>query len=314
VSDDRIDPETLAAFLEGTQSPAERERVRHTLLRSPQSFDAFLELAALDRTMDSGAARVEPRRRFGRTWQIIGPMLVAAGLTGVVILAWPPPWRRADRTPAASTPQLAQSSALIGVSGPGSVRVALGPSWSEPGWSVARGGDAALSARARAFRAGARCAEVEVAAQAGDPDALMLATASLLELLAGVNAGAPISRAFRALSATADPGGRAARLATVLQLRKLLGSDAWFDLGMWVETARLALLARQLEFFAATGPGVNDLRRILSALDASTVADRANAAAAADRLRIFVESRNWSVDDVDAMSAALRSTIALAAH
>ena len=45
MSDERIDPEMLAEFLEGRLAPAERERVLQALAESPEAYADFIEAA-----------------------------------------------------------------------------------------------------------------------------------------------------------------------------------------------------------------------------------------------------------------------------
>src|SRR5471030_1427546 len=99
-SKDIIDPETLAALLDGTLSADERSRVLATLARSDESHEDFLEAAALLKELN-GDSEGEPLtsppidlrlslRRTPATWRRYAlaagiPALAAAGIVSIVI-------------------------------------------------------------------------------------------------------------------------------------------------------------------------------------------------------------------------------------
>jgi hypothetical protein len=283
VSDERIDPETLAQFLDGRLPPAERERVLQALGDSPDAYGDFLEAAAVTAALEAekaeGGAEVPAMRAAarpphrGRLWYAI-PALLAAGLVAFIVL------RRTSDVPRSGVLVLAQATHIV-PAGAGPVAARLGDSWSEPQWSVSRGAADALSDRARAFRAGVRVAELEVAGQAGDSASVHRIAGSLIALLSGAQVATPV---ITQLSEFSQPSA-GTRAALAGQIRSVLGAPANFDAGVWTETARLSLLAgdsrytatsraalaavlRQLEVDAPNGP--ND--RLISALRAIVTA------------------------------------------
>jgi hypothetical protein len=196
LSDERIDPETLAAFFDGTASSEERDSVMRTLARSKEAYASFLEAAAVYREMEdataadgpgqigvvrgaggSGTARAKPARRW-----IIGPLLVAAGIVTVLFLS------RSNASNDAAAIRLAQDTRLTRELGSGSLARSFGSAWDQPPWSVARGSEASLPPGPRAVRAGARYAELEVAAQAADTDAMSCPMVSVARRTASVSA------------------------------------------------------------------------------------------------------------------------------
>ena len=261
VSDERIDPETLAEFLEGRLAPTERERVLHALAESPEAYADFIEAAAVDRAVaDEGSPLkleresvakptvVPINRKANRAWTYVVPALIAAGIITVFVL------RRGSETGRGEMIVLAQATHVL-PAGTGSVASKLGDSWDQPQWSVSRGGDDVSNDRARAFRAGARVAELEVAAQAGDSAAVRRLAGSLTSLLMSAQAATPTISQLRDFS---EPGA-AARAAVAQQIRDLLGAPVNFDAGLWTETARISLAAGSGEYLGATNANLTRL-------------------------------------------------------
>ena len=322
MSDDRIDPETLAAFFDGTASEEEREGVMRTLARSKEAYASFIEAAAVHRALQDEmparastdsiglvggptASSTKPTRRW-----LIAPLLLAAGIAGVIVFS------RFDGSATQGAIQLAQNTRLTRDEGSGSLARAFGETWDQPPWSVARGSEASLPSRPRAVRAGARYAELELAAQAADTAAVLRAAEALGQLLAPVEAGAPVAAEFQELSRAPDFGGPPRRSATAGRLRALLGAEAWFDLGVWTETARLAVAARDVAFFDRNGPAVAELRRIMST-DGGRVtgpADSTSWEPVARALEPLLAERSWTTGDLDAIDRAIRTTMAVAAR
>ena len=309
VSDERIDPETLAAFLEGGLAPAERERVMRALAESPDAYADFLEAAAVARELDpqSSVAAVEigasakPKgtpvvpiaaKRRGTRWYV-APALIAAGIAAVVVV------RLNNDGAGVRSVALAPSIQLVRP-GSGSVAATLGDGWDQPRWSVVRGGESGVGDAARAFRAGARYAELEVAAQAGDAAAVARASESLARTAETVDAGAPVAAQLRAFA------GDSARTRVADQLRSLLGAVNEFDAGVWTESARLALLANRLDFFAPQGEPISELKRLIATLDSTspTVAP----------LRAIAPARTWTAADKDSLSRLVDAAIAAGAR
>jgi hypothetical protein len=261
VSDERIDPETLAEFLEGRLAPAERERVMRTLAESPEAYGDFIEAAAVERALaeetaqlkTEGASAATPAvipisTKANRMWRYAVPALIAAGIVAVFAL------RRGGEARQGEMIVLAQATHVL-PAGSGSVASKLGDSWDQPQWSVSRGADDASAGRARAFRAGARVAELEIAAQAGDTAAVRRIATSLATLLTAAQVGTPTVSQLRDFSAPSA----ATRAAVAGQIRDLLGAPANFDAGVWTETARLSLAAGNGGYVDATNAQLTKL-------------------------------------------------------
>lgn len=266
MSDDHIDEETLAAFLDGRLDASDRARVVRVLASSPGLFDEFREAAAV-----AGALRATEHApvpgvpRWRRNALMVVPLLAAAGIVGILIT-------RPGRAPDAIA--LAQASARTLAAGPASLERNLGPAWSSPPWSVTRGGPIDAGAGA-AVRLGARYAQLELAATAADTSAWHGVANALAGQLGAVEAAGPLSSLLRAEEIPDGPD----RASLAMQLRELSGSAVAFDLGVWMESARLSALGGHSTFFDADGPGIR-LLRVLRATPPAALAATLEALAA----------------------------------
>jgi len=263
VKRERLDPEVLAALLEGTLPADERDAALERLAHSPDDYEAFVEAASVLRDLedDAGAAPATPpatpppvrdirsaRRRLPgtRLW-----LPLAALLAGVLVVQRVVLHDGGARTPVA----LLERDPLVRSSGSGSLAVALGPEWDQPGWSEHRGGGRSLAEQRRDFRIGVRLADLDAALDAGDAQAVQRVAPELVRMLEQVGPRVgflPEGYQEAAALATApeprrDPAWEAGAAA---ELADLLESSPWFGLGIWVEQARLAALAGRTEFFA----------------------------------------------------------------
>jgi hypothetical protein len=319
VRGERIDSETLAAFLDGALPPAERARVMRVLAESPEEYSQFVEAAAVKRDLvidaspamppETSALQASSSRSRATRWsraRYIVPFLVAAGFTGLIIV------RRFGTDAAAGSIAFVQDTRLVRP-GSGSVATVLGEAWDQPGWSVVRGGGVNLGDRASAFRAGVRYAELEVAAKAADSAAVMRLSEPLAQTVGGIDAGAPVAAQFRELARAPDFGGSARRARAAEELRSLSRASAWFDAGAWTEMARLALAANQLSLFAPNGKAIAELQRIVGALESSPE-QRSAASPLLDALQPLLSGRNWSTGDRDSLSRILQAAMVAGAR
>lgn len=241
-----IDAETLAAFLDGRLSAAERADVLRQLARSPDDYEWFIEAAGIQRDLEADSL-VTPitsaRSKLGRMrWP--AALLAAAAIATLLIV---PITNSSAREPW----QLLQAGSLVGAGGNGSLDAALGAGWDAQPWDVVRAGRArALPASQVEFRAGVYAADLHLALQAADRQAAGPAASRLLDVLGQVDASGPIAAAITELSARANPG--ATRSGELLaDLREFLGNSAWYDLGVWIEQARLAAQSGNTGFFSS---------------------------------------------------------------
>ena len=256
---ERLDEETLAAFLDGTLPAEERASVLNALANNPEAYAEFLDAASIAAAANAdiapGVARANGPRRLPRSMMLAGPLLAAAGIAAVILVA---------RGPRASdTIDLMQGAQLASVSGAGGVDASLGGDWDRPGWSVVRGGEASTSSAGTSARVGARVAQLEYAASASDSVAWQRVAATLAELVTSIEGSGPVAQQLRR---GAVPGaGDRATLAR--QLRELSGTPSAFDVGAWLETARLATASGRLDYFRADGDARASLRRVRAAVE-----------------------------------------------
>jgi hypothetical protein len=323
VSDDRVNPETLAAFLDGTASPEEREGVLRTIASSKEAYARFLEAAAVHRELPSTLAvapdatpgdTATPRptaqevanARWFRRWQAI-PVLLAAGAAAVLIT-------RAFLGSEPQSIQLVQATSLTREMGSGALTRTFGDGWNQPPWSAVRGSETSVGSRSLSFRAGARYAELELAARASDSAGVISSADAIAGLLATTEAGAALAATFGDMARAPDFGRRRQRASAARRLRASLGAEGWFDLGVWAETARLAVAARDTAFFDARGRAASELRRILQPRVATSAPRNAEWAPVVDALRPLLAERSWSQNELTEARGAIDAAIAAAAR
>jgi hypothetical protein len=268
---ERVNPELLAAFLDGKLSGDERARVVATLADSEEDYEALLNAAAIAQHLDPAPQVVRRRARFVPTGRA-RYVLAVVGSAAVLLLAVLPFVRRGAgnrpvdflRATAASSPR-----------GPGSMASTFGSGWETPSWTAVRGPADVLSSRARAFRLGARVAQLELSFELRDSAAVSSAALPLAQLAGELEAGTPVSSMVLHLAGT--PG-----LTTVDQRRALFESaraiahdTAWFDVGVWAEGSRLSLRAERETRIARGHHIARQLERVVDELDRLPEGERA---------------------------------------
>ena len=258
----RLDPETLASYLDGRLSPAEREQVLRILAESPADYEAMLATAEVMRQLgrDLVVSLPEPRSRFNRRW------LLVAGATVLVTVVASVVSRRVFRGDSGPPRVLAAALDLVPAAGPGSLARRLGPDWVDGAWSVARGGPGQLLDRATSFRVGARLVDLEVAIHAADPAPLPRLDDDLARLASQASGGGAVAFRFGQLRHVQGDPAEPDRLRAAAAARALFGTSPWFEVGAWIEAARLALLVDRVEFFASSGPAAGLLPGVIAGL------------------------------------------------
>ena len=264
---ERIDPETLAAFLEGKLESTERERVLRILADHPDEYEVFSDAAhavtALEnRGAGEASATVVPiSRGTRRVWKILIPAALAATL-GVIVI----------QGKAGEPLELAGPLLRAGQTGSGSLERGFGPAWDQPGWNVARGPATGLSAEALAFRLGARSLDLELALAAADTTASRRLVAELRSLLEARAGSGAVIALYERLATGPEPPTLDDRRSTAASLRALSGPPEWFDAGLWTESARLALLSGRPEL-ATSSASQKTVDQLFAALETSPTSD-----------------------------------------
>ena len=227
-----IDPERLAALLDGRLGQTERAELLSRLAASEQSLEAHADAVAV-------ANELEPRRRQLPTIRWIA---IAAVLAGIALAPWL--WTRL-RPSAPDEP--GRFVALLAARSAG-----LPAGLEDSPWGSVRGADEPLTADARAVRLGARLVDLELAVQRGDTVAARVA-ADVSALLEGIPAAGPVSAMYRDIGqrAGAAPRDLEPLLAEAGSAAAKLAGPDLVRLGAWVEAARIAAAAHDAGFFGA---------------------------------------------------------------
>jgi hypothetical protein len=306
VRNDPVDPETLAALLDGTLSSEERARVLARIAKSEREYEALVETAALVGELNANptvAAPVSPvalvrdpiappatRKRSWRRPTLVGPIVVAASLALVMVL----------RTKTASGPDAPLFAVIESAAGTERIPV---------DWPRTRGTSDNIPPEALSFRLGALFTDLDLAIAASDSASSRAISSELAALAATIPSAASTVLRIRAV-ADRGPAGTSAdeRRKLADNLRTLNANAPWFDLGAWTQAARHAAHAGRAEFFRPDGSAIAELNRVLAEVERSPSGD-ATVRGAVQRLRNAKPSGVRTSADVGVMSAVLDSTI-----
>ena len=249
-SENDIDLELIAAFIDGRLSGAERERAVKLLASSEAAFEIYSDVLGVQ--TDLGPEKVVaigPRReRAARRWRTVVPLAAAA----VLLIAIVPTVRaRRDRALFSST-TIAIAQPLMGrAESPG----VLGPGWDQRNWSVTRGGTSRLVDSTIAFRLGVRAVDLQVAMATGDTVSAGRLADEIVASLVVVPLSESVKADYSALRARLTSSApRAQFVASASQaedaMDEFLGSR-WFSFGRWFGAGELAARTHAPEFFAS---------------------------------------------------------------
>ena len=262
-----IDPERIAALIDGRLSGQERDALLSQLASSREYLELFADASIIARELglppspaDSGSpadsssnSNVDPGRALVAS-AVTRPTLVAtkrrktrvwtAALAAALLIVFAP-WalERAGFPGDKGSP----AASIIAQLEPG---IPVG--WDGTPWSATRGESAALTPKARAVRVGARSADLELTLAAGDGAARGIAD-DIIALLAGAPLSGSVAQVYEAVRDSI--GVAPSRLTPLVQrgydgATELLGrSDV--ALGTWTEAARVAAARRNSAFFAS---------------------------------------------------------------
>jgi hypothetical protein len=292
LANEPIDPETLAALLDGTLDPAERERVLAQIAQSDESYELLIESGAITAELEGDEERETPRppltilpppsaepqepvprapRR--RAWMAVAPVLLAAAVVGV--------WLVSPRSTASTDLGAPLDAAARVAVARGGIGPAFGNAWgASPRPRATRGANTSPEVRARAFALGARHALVEIALASGDTATARAEAEPVLEMVRRLGTGGVVAEGVaRRLSGSGD------RDALLHDLRDVSGAPEIFDAGVWSATARLAAAAGDVTFFESSGPSMQALSGVVDALSRTTEREEPDVAAASALLR-----------------------------
>ena len=246
-----IDPERLAALLDGRLNDTEATAVRAQLASADEdTLAAYADAVAVFAEMNpSPVVSIESARR--RRWFIpaMAAAAAAAAIAGVAL------------RPSAYEPAMYASAVPL-----------LSHSSAEPMWSVTRGGVDGVSDRARSIRIGALLTDLQVDAIHGDPAKTHAsALATLIEGRLGNGARAAALREFvnsSSTTLTADQAKSLGQQAVGATDRSLM------RVGAYLEAARIASASGDVGFFDRSSMTVlsslgADAQRVSSLIEAT---------------------------------------------
>lgn len=275
----RIDPETLAALLDGRLEGSRRDEVLAALAEDDAAYEAYAEAVAVTGEMEAerDAERVRPiqaapsrgRSYHGRR------LLMAAAIAGLLVVPWAIYRSQSPETGPAWVMQTLDGSTAGVPAG-----------WNAEPWGARRSGAAPLTAGARAARVGSRLVDLELAVRAGDAAETRAAADAVAGLLDSLPAAGPAAGVYRNIAARA--GEPHAQLESLMDRGRaaatLLLDEDQVAMGAWTEAGRIAAARRDSGFFSDAESRVM-LERLSSDASLSEpareAAGRASAAAAA---------------------------------
>ncbi|HEV2853964.1 MAG TPA: zf-HC2 domain-containing protein [Thermoanaerobaculia bacterium] len=248
--------EELAAYIDGTLSKAEAERVTAHLADCEDCYFVYSETLRFQ-LEDNVVPFRKPRPKFdpSQLWRIAALLVVGVG-TGTYfhLFSAPPTLKTAE----VAAPIPARSEAVFGTGG----------LWTGP---VYRGGGSEEGEEVDepAFRMGVQLVNLQVSLRAGKTEEAQNAIAAILGILQSGVLTQDLQAKYAKLTSSLEDGRQAP--GTVLaeadrlsrEVRDVFpGDEASLDLGQWVEASRLTAAARTQDFFRE-GDTRSFLRRLL---------------------------------------------------
>ena len=239
MSEPRIDPERLAALLDGRLTADERAALLERMAESRETMELLGDAAAIAHELapTDPAKPVNvvpgPARWRQPSWRVAAAAAVVAAIAI-------PLWMQSR----ASAVDGNEALALLSVPIVQPTTGVLDP------WRASRGDDATVTPRGRAVRVGARTIDLEVSQQAADRVSDSAFLNDISAVLVRVPASAPVVASVRMILADSSPGDRATRMVEVRNtLGSLLGRE-WVATGAFIEAARVAARLEDSAFFA----------------------------------------------------------------
>jgi hypothetical protein len=283
---ERLDPNTLAALIEGRLRGPARDAALSKVAASADDLEILADAFAVSRELDgdvtdirSYSGRTRARRPLMMNW-------MSAAAAAIILVASVPLMLRHDASPADGFASLMSS------------RIALAPDWAQHSWSATRGANDGIGERARGVGVGALTSTIDIAVARGDSSAANLA-GQIASLLSDVPGAGDVVSTYRRLSELhgAIPVDQLHKARSAA--REMVSKSA-FDDGAWLEAARIAAVARDSAFFETKAS-----RRQLADLQS----DAAKDPRARDELVAvgqLIEKHDW-----EALSVATSNIIAL---
>jgi hypothetical protein len=230
VNEPTIDPEQLAALLDGRLTAEQRSALLAQLALSDADFEIFVTALLAQRDAESTIpSPAAPRLRASRRSPATRWLAVAAVF--FVVFAIPTIWWR-----------LARPTTLLAPT------TTLPLSWDGHPWSTTRGAGDPLTPDARAARIAARLVDLDVAVNTHDSTASTIA-ADIAALLDPIPATGPLIALYHQLAQAPTKSVATPLLAQARPATLRLLSPAPAAAATWLESARLATAHHDAPFF-----------------------------------------------------------------
>lgn len=265
MSEQRTDPERLAALMDGRVDDAERAVLLAQLASDPDMLEIYADAVAASAAevpnpeLTVSTTTISPRRQSPARW-----LALAAGIA--LLIGIPTLMRRpsGDTSTIATPGDPAQFVAMLASRNQG-----LPSDWNGAPWSATRSATVLASPSARAIRVGARLIDLELSRRKPDSVSTLIA-GELAALIGDLPGTAPITVTYLKL-ATGQAVDSATFAATRTAATALAGA-AGVDLGAWIESARIAATASDTAFFTRDGALAARLDRISDPSAAAAIA------------------------------------------
>jgi hypothetical protein len=247
MSDSPIDPERIAALIDGRLGERERaELLARLATSSDDDLESVADAVAVARELEGENAAAPAAVRRRPSWRRPPGSWLALAAAAVGVVLAPAIWWSTRGQDGAGDPSRFARAITQAEGG-------LPAGWDTHPWGATRSAPAGLTPQARAVRVGARMTDLELAARAGDPRTAELA-GDVVALLADVPGSGPATTDYRAVM-MADPGGPSERLTALVERARMsvtpIFDRDYLEVGAWLEAARLAASRRDSAFFAS---------------------------------------------------------------
>ena len=251
MKDSNIDPERLAALIDGKLTGAKRDEVIAQLARSDEAYEIFVDAAGVVRELEEegqpAGAETDEAVRFRPPlpwWRRGGTrfLALAAGLVGIAALSWTLMPRFMSKGGNDAWPVALLSDGAAG----------LPESWTDVAWPRTRGRTEVLTADSRAARIGAQLVDLELALRTPDQRAAGFA-GEVASLLDGIPSGAALATWYRSVAQGANQriAPAAGEWSTMRANTQDAAGPVPARLGAWAETARIAAIRHDASFFSS---------------------------------------------------------------
>ena len=221
----KIDPQRLAAALDGRLNDRERDAVMHELAGSEADMEILADVLAVEQEASGAPAILLRPKSATKRWS--GFAAAAA-----VILVAGSLYYRGD---------------AVTLSNYGDGIAAILAGWDAHPWGLTRG-TAGTAENVTAVRLGARLVDLSIASRGNDPAAAEI-SAEMAAMIAELPAGAELSRRVAAVTEATTADEREERIDGVETALRARFNVTSLQLGAWLEAARFAAQARDVGFF-----------------------------------------------------------------